>query len=717
MSDKKPALKLTRAQETELPHQVEIGFTDGEIEYRRAAVASRRLSGSSRREARADAAIVTRRAEAQRLADAWLQDLWAGRETRRVRALASAHRDRAGRRRVAADRAGPQASSGRAHRRRPDAQDHDARGRAGGLRDARRRRSPRPAAAPAARARQAAGGRSSICRPRIGDPTRAAIYRGRGRSMARRRRRSGARRTARASRPHRILDLPAIIGATRRARCSPGPLWRWDPKCGPRRRDLVRRDRARSTTRRRSRGGNLFAVRGADGRWEIFSAARAELIGERSYRLSRLLRGLAGSEAEAARSVAGGRLDRAPRRGGRSADQRSADLGQTWRYRIGPAGRDHADPALSKSPRPPAAMRFEPLAPVRIRGAAGSRAAIRLAWLRRTRRRRRCLGAGRRAARRETASATRSTFCADGNRPAHATSASAARRLSRSAGTRRFRRTAIRPRASHRANERGRGTRLRARDDDRRFVLKTVRAFSIHHRIFRCDNASSGPAAARRGAGAEARHPQRGARGPRRARALSVKERDRTNPPGSPAEGDRYLVGDGGHGRLRRPRRARSRVFDLGAWRFFAPRAGWQAYVEAEDIALCSTAPRGATLACRRYRSISSGSASGRRPTTRTALGEAQRGALYCAGAERGRHGRSALRAQQGGRRQRPVPALSERLSAAAPKRGSSATTISASASRPMEPMARRDAGRRRNRHGDVSGRCREHGGAAARIS
>ena len=42
---------LTRAQETELPQQVELGFTEGETDYRRAAVASRRLSGASRREA------------------------------------------------------------------------------------------------------------------------------------------------------------------------------------------------------------------------------------------------------------------------------------------------------------------------------------------------------------------------------------------------------------------------------------------------------------------------------------------------------------------------------------------------------------------------------------------------------------------------------------------------------------------------------------------
>nr|WP_230531854.1 phage tail protein [Microvirga roseola] len=81
LDEREPSLKLSRAQETELPHQVEIGFTEGETDYRRAAVASRRLSGSSRREARADSAVVTRRAEAQRQADTRLQDLWAGRES------------------------------------------------------------------------------------------------------------------------------------------------------------------------------------------------------------------------------------------------------------------------------------------------------------------------------------------------------------------------------------------------------------------------------------------------------------------------------------------------------------------------------------------------------------------------------------------------------------------------------------------------------------
>jgi len=63
---------------------------------------------------------------------------------------------------------------------------------------------------------------------------------------------------------------------------------------------------------------------------------------------------------------------------------------------------------------------------------------------------------------------------------------------------------------------------------------------------------------------------------------LSVKERNRTAPPATPEEGDRYLVGAGATGAFS-GQQARIALFDLGAWRFLVPRPGWRAYVEAED--------------------------------------------------------------------------------------------------------------------------------------
>ncbi len=63
---------------------------------------------------------------------------------------------------------------------------------------------------------------------------------------------------------------------------------------------------------------------------------------------------------------------------------------------------------------------------------------------------------------------------------------------------------------------------------------------------------------------------------------LAVKERGRTVAPETPDEGDRYLVGSGASGDFA-GHEGEIALFDLGVWRFFAPRSGWRAYVEAED--------------------------------------------------------------------------------------------------------------------------------------
>ncbi len=63
---------------------------------------------------------------------------------------------------------------------------------------------------------------------------------------------------------------------------------------------------------------------------------------------------------------------------------------------------------------------------------------------------------------------------------------------------------------------------------------------------------------------------------------LAVKERSRTAAPAAPSEGDRYLVGSGATG-VFAGHVDEIALFDLGMWRFFAPRKGWRAYVEVED--------------------------------------------------------------------------------------------------------------------------------------
>nr|WP_230531853.1 hypothetical protein [Microvirga roseola] len=164
----------------------------------------------------------------------------------------------------------------------------------------------------------------------------------------------------------------------------PGPLRRWDPTTVL---DVEISSGAVSSIEDEAAlaGGNLFAVRGGDGRWEILSAARAEMIGERRYRLSRFLRGLAGSEPEAARTVPAGalvvRLDEAVV----PLTTSLQDLGQTWRYRIGPSGRDHADASVVEIAATAGRDAYRPMSPVHVT-ARREEGGIRIAWIRRTRR-------------------------------------------------------------------------------------------------------------------------------------------------------------------------------------------------------------------------------------------------------------------------------------------------------------------------------------------
>lgn len=63
---------------------------------------------------------------------------------------------------------------------------------------------------------------------------------------------------------------------------------------------------------------------------------------------------------------------------------------------------------------------------------------------------------------------------------------------------------------------------------------------------------------------------------------LSVKDRDLTAPPVSPASGDRYIVGPSATGAWA-GKDAQVALWYNGAWNFYAPKHGWLAYVEDEQ--------------------------------------------------------------------------------------------------------------------------------------
>lgn len=66
---------------------------------------------------------------------------------------------------------------------------------------------------------------------------------------------------------------------------------------------------------------------------------------------------------------------------------------------------------------------------------------------------------------------------------------------------------------------------------------------------------------------------------------MSVAERGKIAPPASPANGARYIVGTAATGAFA-GKDAMLATFVDNAWRFFNPRAGWRAYIEAENIQL-----------------------------------------------------------------------------------------------------------------------------------
>ena len=76
---------------------------------------------------------------------------------------------------------------------------------------------------------------------------------------------------------------------------------------------------------------------------------------------------------------------------------------------------------------------------------------------------------------------------------------------------------------------------------------------------------------------------------------LSVLDRDLTAPPGSPADGARYIVAASPSGAWSGTRRQHRRVPGR-AWMFYPPNEGWIAWIADEDVAVVWRVRRGAAL-------------------------------------------------------------------------------------------------------------------------
>jgi len=380
LPDRGAPFRLTRAQETELPREVSLGFSDGGADYRRAVAYSRRLVGGSARLAHADLAIVTEDSAAVRRAEVWLQDLWAGRESAEFRLPPS-----------------------------------------------------RLSLTPGDTLALTLNGRRTLFELREVIDTEQRLVRARSidpevlnRPLAPPRRRKPARPAALGPVQALILDLPTVgteepPALTRIAVFAnpwPGPVavWRSGDGLAFERAAVVLApavvgetldDLPAGTTRGfdhhgrvrvrlyggalasvsdavLSSGANAAALRSPAGAWEVIQFANAELVGERTYLLSRLVRGQLGSEwAMAAPLPAGASfvlLDEHVVPIARGHD----DVGRSMQLRVVAAARDHGDPAALALAATPSPLALRPLAPVHLRATRTANGVV-FSWVRRTR--------------------------------------------------------------------------------------------------------------------------------------------------------------------------------------------------------------------------------------------------------------------------------------------------------------------------------------------
>ena len=229
---------------------------------------------------------------------------------RRVRAVAAAHRDRAGRHAVRADPGGPRAPSRHAHRRRPDAQVSTRAVEPSVF------ATPGAPPAPTGKRPPPVAGRPrpscSICRGAWGADG-VAVARGRGRSVAGRGRDLALRR-------RRELRAAPDRRSTRHDRAHPDgvaarPVVAMGSASHGRGGTVLRALWPRLAMRPRWRAATCSPCRGRTAAGRFFRRLAPNSSAHARYRLSRLLRGLAGSEPQAARSVPSGativRLDEA----------------------------------------------------------------------------------------------------------------------------------------------------------------------------------------------------------------------------------------------------------------------------------------------------------------------------------------------------------------------------------------------------------------------
>lgn len=371
---------VIRAQENELPREIRLGFSDADRLYRAASVNSRRMAGGAKGSVQRDAPVVLRMAEAKKLADLALFDVWGQRETLKFRVRPGLRNLEPG------DRVSLAAIGYRGEvliTRIVDGmhRDIEACSISPGLADL-----AAPVLMPtrAHDAPQFAGLPEAILLtlPALGTSASSVMTLG-----ARTLPWSGPLTVWRsvsgsAFSVFDIIRRPARLGRST-APFAAGPVWMWDDGNG------LEVDMAGPALSSRSDAEALSAkpalgIQGQDLKWEIVSYAQVDLIGVNRYRYSRLLRGLCGTEHLANRIYPVGSrvivLDDTLL----SLATGSNHLGETWAWRIVPQGADVSDPRSLELIGSIDGLALTPFSPVHAQ-ARRVTDGIAISWIRRAR--------------------------------------------------------------------------------------------------------------------------------------------------------------------------------------------------------------------------------------------------------------------------------------------------------------------------------------------
>ncbi|MEQ8267654.1 MAG: glycoside hydrolase/phage tail family protein [Parvibaculum sp.] len=375
-----PGYRLTRGQETELPVSAKFLYIDGGLEYRQAAVEARRLTVRSERVAATALPMVLTQAEAQTIADIWLQKAWSERERVALAlppslialdpgdivTLELPERDMRCRLTALTD-AGAREAAGVAHE-----------ASLFGAASAPERSTPAPVTqdwgTPLAVFMDLPliTGEETPHAPRVAVaadpwPGGVAIYKSAGAGFA----------------LDRVVTRQTTIGRTATA-LMPGPTGRWD-EANRLTVELASGEVSSAEAMTVLAGANAAAIETEEGNWEVIQFRHAELAGERTYVLSGLLRGQAGTEAAMRAPLeAGARfviMDDAVAELGMTDAERGLD--RLWAY--GPAPLPLDDAAYESTARRFAGAGLRPLSPVHVRALRGPDGSIDFHWKRRTR--------------------------------------------------------------------------------------------------------------------------------------------------------------------------------------------------------------------------------------------------------------------------------------------------------------------------------------------